>query len=399
MTILASRWWTPAEVCRQRTRRSGRRCCSTGSGLLDSSRRLPIALDPGEQSSVRGGQLAVPPGSASRGTARGCRRTSRTRGGRPTRRHGVRRAASRRGGSPRPDDPVAVEVELLGDAAARGGRALAAAAVPADLEGGVAPVPVAEQLARPVGHAASAATARPASGSRSRGRRAARASAAEKPVVALVSATTPTLPRRGRRGARPGSPASSRCARRAAPRRTAAGGRRARSRLPGGTGCRISVRVRSASTSGWPCERNAAKRREVVDRAPQLAGRRHRAGVVQCGSGVSVPARWCTLSPGRTAPRVVRRARHPERVEDPLLHQRRPVLAPQPGHRLAEQPEAEVAVVVVLRRRRSTRAGAVVGREQVLDGAARRALPPRPDGLALHPRRRAPAASAAARSP
>ena len=125
--------------------------------------------------------------------------------------------------------------------------------------------------------------------------------------------------------------------------------------------------------------------REVLDGAPQLAGGRHRAGVVgrlageRAGQVVHAEALLVRLL------REVRRASHPQRVEDPRLHQRHPRLTAQPRDRLAEEREAEVAVVVALHRREH-RAGAVVGRQQLLDRHARRTLPPRPDGLALHPR-------------
>ena len=103
--------------------------------------------------------------------------------------------------------------------------------------------------------------------------------------------------------------------------------------------------------------------RQVGDRAPHLPGRRHRAGVLVRLLGErlvevvdAVPLRVRRL-------REVRRARHAQGLEQLARHHVPPRRAPQPGDRLAEQREAEVAVVVVLPRA-GHRAAAVVGREQ-----------------------------------
>jgi hypothetical protein len=62
--------------------------------------------------------------------------------------------------------------------------------------------------------------------------------------------------------------------------------------------------------------------------------------------------------------RVVRRARHAERAQHPALHQRPPVVIAQPRDHLAEEAEAQVAVVEGGPRLQHT-AAAVVRGDQV----------------------------------
>ncbi len=81
--------------------------------------------------------------------------------------------------------------------------------------------------------------------------------------------------------------------------------------------------------------------------------------------------------------RQVRRPRHPERTQQPLVDQRPPVLTPDACDHLAEQGEPEVAVV-----ERDARlehpAAAVVRGDQLGRGDTGRPLPPRANRLGLH---------------
>ncbi len=211
-------------------------------------------------------------------------------------------------------------------------------------------MPVAEQLASPRRHRlGSASTARPTPGC---GRPAApgRARCPEKPVVALVSATTPDVGERvdeqrrleaGHRAGVAGQHAAG--VRQQADAEPVVDRRRHRLAHLGQGLVGQHVGVAQGEERGEP--------REVLDRAPQLTGGRHRPGVVRAARGSGCWRGGARSGRGRTAPA----GRYDVRVIPSGSSTRSCTSSDhgppaQPGHGLAEQPEAEVAVVVVLPR-------------------------------------------------
>ena len=108
---------------------------------------------------------------------------------------------------------------------------------------------------------------------------------------------------------------------------------------------------------------------QVGDRAPGLAGRRHRDGVLVGLVGELAGEVHDAVALRVRRHREVRRARHAQRLQQLRGDHVPPRGAPQPRHRLAEERVAEVAVVVVLPRAGHP-AGAVVGGEQRVHGHA-----------------------------
>nr|WP_254185622.1 hypothetical protein [Nocardioides panacis] len=123
--------------------------------------------------------------------------------------------------------------------------------------------------------------------------------------------------------------------------------------------------------------------REVLERAPHLAGRRHRTGVEgrlagqRAGVVVHAEARRVRRL------REVRRPGHAERCEDPLPDHVEPGGAAVPADHLAEQRERDVRVVEG-RARRERRVDLGQAGRELVERAAGRALPPGAGRFGVH---------------
>ena len=162
---------------------------------------------------------------------------------------------------------------------------------------------------------------------------------------------------------------------------------RSPSPYPGAGACRVAISssVDRASTSAWPVARKSAHRARsaiVLHTCPAGAI----APVSWCGSSVSVSWKWCTLYALRVRRlRQVRRPRHAQGREQLGARPRRTTTRPAaatPPRRAARSRGWSSG---------STPPGSATRPEPSLavssagTGTARRAFPPRADGLALHP--------------